>query len=73
LGIGQSLGVLDLSSGVLVVKLVAQRSAVGTWWAGGVFHQHRDDLVAGSIIGKFYGNALFSVESYTVTLIVAMS
>src|SRR5882762_6067813 len=59
LGIGQRLGGLDLSSGVLVVGRVAQRSAVGT--VGGqaeFFHQHRDDLVAGSIIGKFYGNAL---------------
>ena len=50
-GIIQSLSVLDLSPGILVVKLVTQRSSIGAVRRKAqLLDQHRDDLVAWSIV-----------------------
>src|SRR2546427_680192 len=58
-GFGKGLRVLNLTTGVLVMEFVAERSAIGS--VGGqakLLNEYGDNLVAGRIVGEFDGNAL---------------
>src|SRR5258708_39418582 len=58
-GVKQGLGVLYLAAGILVVKLVAERSAVrAVLGKTQLLDQHGDNLVGGSVVRKFNRHSL---------------